>query len=355
MPVNPERSLGLLRESKFMSENAPLVTVGVISLNRLFYLRVLLESARECIDYPNLQWIVVDGNSAEPGLREYLEGLDFLDDVEFVESGLLADSMNRMIERTRGDYLMMLPDRVQFIVHGPWMHDLVEVVRDHPRVGNVCFDPQRRATLKQQFLKAYIPIGERRIPVPFLRRPYRRLRTSSGLEFLGYGRMLPGVNTGGIAFCRTEIFRRLGPWRTTMGSQLSNDAGLGTEGEMLARYARSGMRLERYLMRTPVLAAILTDPRGTTAKIRMGNRRYGRYVPPPGGRFYYRIYELDEARRRFAHSLPAPAFEDMVEPNGFDLPLDEHGDLRKVSVIREDEPFAPVDAPADSSTGLTRS
>jgi hypothetical protein len=159
--------------------------------------------------------------------------------------------------------------------------------------------------------------------------------------------MLPGVNTGGIAFCRAEIFRRLGPWQTTMGLQLTNDAGLGTEGEMLARYARSGMRLERFLMRTPVLAAILTDPRGTTAKIRMGNRRYGRYVPPPHGRFYYRIYELEEARQRFADARPAPAFEDMVEPLGFELPLDEDGQLRKVSVIREDEPYALVDAAGD--------
>jgi hypothetical protein len=325
--------------------HAPLVTVGVISLNRLLYLRALIDSARECIDYPNIQWIVVDGNSTEPGLREYLESLDFIDDLEFVESGLLADSMNKMLERTRGDYLMMLPDRVQFIVRGTWMQDLVELVHDYPHVGNVCFDPQRRATLQWQFLEAYVPIGARRLRLPFIRRPYRRLTTSSGMEFVGYGKMMPGVNTGGIAFCRTEIFRRLGPWRTTMDSQLSNDAGLGTESEMLARYAQSDMRLERYLMRTPVLAAILTDPRGTTAKIRMGNRRYGQYFPPPSGRFYYRIYDLDEVQQRFADATPAPCFEEMVEPMGFDLPLDERGDLRKVSVIREDESYVLVDAP----------
>src|SRR5260221_7706029 len=127
-----------------------LVTIGVVSLNGLRYLRALFESARECIDYPNLQWIVVDGNSAEPGLREYLESLDFLDEVAFVDSGLLADALNKLVELTRGEYLLMLPDRIQFIERGRWLADLVEVARDHPRVGHVCFDVQRRGTLANQ-------------------------------------------------------------------------------------------------------------------------------------------------------------------------------------------------------------
>ena len=100
----------------------------------------------------------------------------------------------------------------------------------------------------------------------------------------------------------------------------------------------------KLLWQAPVLAAILTDPRGTTAKIRMGNRRYGQYVAPPTGRFYYAIYDLDDARERFADARPAPSFEHMVQPLGFELPLDEHGDLRKVSVITEDEPYVLVDA-----------
>lgn len=322
----------------------PLVTVGVISFNRLHYLRALLESARRCIDYPNLQWLVVDGNSTERGLADYLRELDYLDPVETVESGLLADSMNRMLERTRGDYLMMLPDRIQFIVQGRWMSDLVEITRENSRIGNVVFDVQRRATLHRQFQQGYLAIPGRRVAIGFVPRPYRRYRTSSGREFLGYGRTMPGVNTGGISFNRTEIYRRLGPWRTTMDMQVTNDAGLGTETEMLDRYRRLGPRLERVLMRLPVAASIVTDPRGTTAKIRAGNRRYGRYIPPPEGDAYYRIYDEEEAHGRFGGLRPAPGFEDMVEARGFELPLDENGDLRKVSVIREDEPYELVDA-----------
>jgi glycosyltransferase involved in cell wall biosynthesis len=320
----------------------PLVTIGVISFNRLLYVRALLESARECIDYPNLQWLVVDGDSREPGLRSYLQGLDFLDDLAFVESGDLADSMNRMLELTRGDYLLMVPDRIQFIVRGRWLADLVEVARDHRRVGHVCFDAQRRVTLRRQFGEAYLRVRGRRVALPFVRRPLRRHRTSSGREFLGYGRTMPGVNTGGIAFNRVEIWRQLGPWRTTMAMQLTNDAGLGTETDLLERYRRSGPSLERFLMRQPVAAGIVTDPRGTAAKIRLGNRRYGRYLSPPSGRMYYRIYDEAEADDRFGSLSPAPAFEDIVEPLGFELPLDQDGHLRKVSVIGDDEPYELV-------------
>jgi len=104
----------------------------------------------------------------------------------------------------------------------------------------------------------------------------------------------------------------------------------------------SGLSFERVLMNLPVLGGILTDPRGTSAKIRSGNRRYGRYFPPPDGRYYYRISPLTEARKRAASFRPAPAFEDVIEPIGFELPLDENGNVRKVSVIAEDEPYTLV-------------
>jgi glycosyltransferase involved in cell wall biosynthesis len=322
------------------------VTIGVVSYNRLLYLRAMLESARECIQHPDVQWIVADGCSTEPGLREYLEGLDFVDRLEFVESGLLADALNRIVELAEGEVLLTIPEDVQFLVRGPWLADLAELVLAHERVGHVCVDAQRRGTLRA-FRQAYIRVRGRRLALPF-RRPYRRLRTSSGLEFAGYGRTSPGINAGGMSCSRTEIWRRLGPFRSTMELQLTNDASLGTETEMLRRYARSGLGLERFLAQLPVLAQIVTDPRGTVAKVRSGNRRYGRYAPAPNGRLYYRVWELEEARERFGTCDPSAPFEELVEPLGFELPLDEHGNLRKVSVIAEDEPYEVVDQVAST-------
>lgn len=80
---------------------APLVTIGVVSYNRLHYLRALLESARTCVVYPNLQWIVVDGNSVEPGLRDYVESLEFLDRAVFVDCSH-AEAMNLIVELAKG-------------------------------------------------------------------------------------------------------------------------------------------------------------------------------------------------------------------------------------------------------------
>jgi glycosyltransferase involved in cell wall biosynthesis len=319
----------------------PLVTIGVVSFNRLHYLRSLLASARECIQYPNVQWIVADGCSVEPGLRDYLQAQTWLDDVAFVESGALADAMNAIVARTQGEYLLIIPDDVQFIVSGNWMADAVELMRDK-RVGVVGIDAQRRQTIQRQFDEAYLRVRGHRVALPFSR-TYRRFRSrANGLEFIGYGRTVPGISTGGLSLSRTSIWRRLGPWRTTMEGQLTNDASLGTEDDMLRRYKASGMRLERFLMCIQPMVHVITDPRGTSSKVRVGNRRYGKYFPPPHGRFYYRIWELDEAKARFGHLRPAAAFEDVAEPIGWELPIDDQGNLKKVSVIREDEPYELV-------------
>jgi glycosyltransferase involved in cell wall biosynthesis len=311
----------------------PLVTIGILSYNRLQYLRVLVDSARECIRYPSVQWVLVDGASVEPGLREYVEGLDFLDEL-VVEPCTHAEALNRVLELARGDYLMILPEDVQFIVRGGWLADLVELVREKPRIGHVCFDTQRRTTIHRNFVATRVPI---------VRRRFRRYRTASGREFLGYGDRWDGINGAGImSFWRTEIWRTLGPWRTTEELAIANDSSLGAECDMELRYESSGLDLEAVLMRYPVAADVVTDPRGTKARVRAGNRRYGRYSPPPEGRFYYRIWDDGDLAERFSRYDPAPGFEEYVEPLGFELPLDSQGRLLKVSAIDEREPYELV-------------
>jgi glycosyltransferase involved in cell wall biosynthesis len=314
----------------------PLVTIGLVSYNRLHYLRALLESARQCIAYPRLQWIVIDGGSLEPGLREYLEQLDFLDHLS-LEPCSQAEAMNRIVELAEGDALLMLPDDIQFIVRGNWLADMVELVLRHPGVGHVQFDAQRRQTLRRHFLERRFRVRGRSVPV--LRRRPRQLQTSAGATFLGYGDARDPVGAAGIVtFVRTELRRRLGPWRMNPTLAVLEDSGLGAEADMIERWRRSGLKLEAFLMCLPVAADIVTDPRGTKARIRLGNRRYGRYVPPPEPPFYYRIWDEDELAR-FADYEPAPPFEDFVEPRGFELPLDQHGDLLKTNIISEEEPY----------------
>jgi hypothetical protein len=313
----------------------PLVTIGVVSFNRLHYLRALMESARECVRYPRVQWIVVDGNSVEPGLREYVEGLDFLDEKVFDEC-THAQAMNTIVERARGECLMMLPEDVQFVRRGEWLRDLVEVAL-RPEVGHVQFDAQRRLTLRRYFGRARV----RAVELP-LKRRYRRIRTSSGELFLGFGdRREPIGGAGIVTFVKTELRRRLGPWRVRRELASMQDSGLGAEADMIERWRASGLRLEAFMVRHPVVADVVTDPRGTKARVRFGNRRYGRYAPPAEPPFYYRIWD-DHELARFADADPAPAFEDFVSPRGFDLPLDEHGNMLKTNVIAEDEPYEVI-------------
>jgi len=311
------------------------VTIGVVSYNRLHYLRALMESARECVRYPDVQWIVVDGNSVEPGLREYVESLDFVQHKLF-EDCTHPEAMNRIVELARGEHLMILPEDVQFVLRGSWLEDMVEIAADD-RVGHVQFDAQRRLTLERYFGRWRPFVRGRRVPAPPMRRPLRRLRASNGMEYLGFGRLREPVGASGIvSFGRTEIRRALGPWRTRAELASMQDSGLGAERDMILRYGDSGLRLEAFLRRVPVVADVVTDPRGTKARVRFGNRRYGRYAPPPAGDLYYRIRDESELDR--FGSRP-PAFENYVEPLGFELPLDAAGNLLKTNVIAEDEPY----------------
>ena len=52
------------------------LTVGVVSCNRLHYLRALMQSMRAAMPLDRIQCVLVDNASVEPGLRDYIEGLD---------------------------------------------------------------------------------------------------------------------------------------------------------------------------------------------------------------------------------------------------------------------------------------
>lgn len=323
----------------------PLVTIGVVSFNRLNYLRALMSSARECIDYPNLQWIVVDGNSREPGLREYVESLDFVQHKIFMDC-THAEAMNRIVSEAKGECLLLLPEDVQFIVKGDWLKDMVDVALNNEKVGHVIFNYQRRSTIQRLFGNAHLHIrfGRHRrfLKLPFPRRP-NIYRSSRGLEFFGLGNLREGICGSGImSFTRTEVWRTLGPWRTT-NTKVGNDSSLGAEDDMVYRYFQSGLNLETVLMRYCVNGDIVTDMRGTKARVRGGDKRYGNYMRAHGGDLYYRILGWDELKRRFSSKFPAPSFEDVVEPIGFALPFDQEGNLLKLGALDTSaEPFEKI-------------
>ena len=316
-----------------MMKDLPLLTIGVLSWNRLHYLRATLESAYRCIQYPNIQWIVLDNFSNEPGLAEYLNGLKWVDELIFMNTSHVG-AMNEIVSRARGDAIMIWPDDMQFIVEGSWMVDCVELLMKNDWIGSLSLNFQRRKTVQGIWGRGRVTrndlkdgIGEfRRFGAKF--RFQKKLYSARGFPIRTYGLKEDGIIGAGIAsLTRTDLWKKLGPWKFDSSDRNIVDSSSGGEAEMLLRWQRSGEPLQRALPVLPVSADILTDGLGTKAKVR-GDKRYGDYKPPVQGNFYYHIRRQEDAADLLKNDLPV-SFEDFVEPIGFNLPLDEHGDLLK--------------------------
>lgn len=308
----------------------PKITVAFLSWNRLHYFRAAVESARRCIRYPEIEWIVSDNESREPGLREYIDGLGWIPNKWFREQTHAA-AMNEIVARATGKYLVLWPDDVQFVVEGDWMQRLVETLESNPRIGSVGLNFLRRKTYRRLLgpprpdeLVAIAAEAARR-KLAF--RVPRRIGGTLGLATCGW--RLPGVIASGIpSLTPLACWKALGPWKTRDATQ-SNivDSSLGAEDDMIERFQNSGFNWQQALMMCPVAADIINDDTGCKAKIRHG-KRHGIYTSPADGTLYYEIHCKPPAGRA---GYP-PSFEESVRPIGFSLPLDKEGNLLKASL-----------------------
>lgn len=315
--------------------NEPKVTLGFVSCERLNYLRATLESARACIDYPNLEWIVVDDDSVEPGLQEYVRGCDWIQHKIFRRQTHAA-AMNQLVELATGEFILIWPEDVQFITRGPWLRSLVGILRDNPDVGGVCLDAQRRCTLewifragwKERFARLRAEV--RRFGWRGIRRQ-RQIVAADGFTLWTYGALGDGVVGSGIpSLMRTSIWRELGPWRAVKPDAQIKDSSLGAEDDMIDRVRKKGLRLQLAIAQIPLAADIINDAIGCKAKFRKGVR-HGTYAPPPGGGAYYYAIRSFEERLKMARSDRPLSFSECVEPLGFEIPKDAHGDRLKAS------------------------
>ena len=306
----------------------PSVTVAFLSWNRLHYLRATLESARRCMRGTEIEWIVSDNSSEEPGLAEYISSCDWVTH-RWSKKQTHAAAMNEIVARATGRHLLIWPDDMQFVVEGEWLPRLIETLDQNPDMGSVGLNFLRRKTIRRLFG----PFGVRDV-IPLLadlrRGRWRRPRRVAGPEPLytaGWRR--PGVVASGIpSLTRTEYWRALGPWRTAKKSKLI-DSSLGAEDLMIETFQTSGRTWQQAAMMRPVAADIINDNLGCKAKVR-GGKRYGIYTPPAEGGFYYEIMRESDLPTS-DRGLPR-CFEDHVRPRGFRLPLDERGDLLKASI-----------------------
>lgn len=307
--------------------NTPTLSIGILSWNRLHYLRATLESARRCVRLPQVEWIVSDNNSIEPGLRDYVDGLDWVGEKWF-KTQTHAAAMNEIVERASGEFVLIWPEDVQFVVEGDWMAPLLRTLQENPWIGSVGLNFLRRKTLRR--LLGPVGMHDAGPILGELRRG--RLRTPRDIAGLRtFGWRLPGVVASGIpSLTRREAWKKLGPWKVSDPGQTNIiDSSLGAEDDMIARFQASGQTWQQATLMKPVAADIINDELGCKAKIRKG-RRYGRYTAPAEGDFYYEILresDLPDGEEGFPLS-----FESTVRPIGFELPLDAHGDMLKTSI-----------------------
>ena len=157
------------------------------------------------------------------------------------------------------------------------------------------------------------------------------LISSSGLKLRSFGWVKPGICGSGIpSLTPTRVWRMLGPWKITDPHQKRLiDSSLGAEGDMVKRFYELKIPMQGAIPLIPVAADIITDPTGCKAKVR-GKYRYGVYIPPPDGNYYYKIRR--QAELELNHQTLPLSFADGVIPIGFDIPVDSHGDRLKSSI-----------------------
>lgn len=317
----------------------PTVTIGIISCNRLKYLKATLESAKRCIQYPNLQWIVVDNASEEDGLVGYLKAQNFIDDLVLNEERNPqqehTNAMNEIIKRAKGEYVFIWPEDVQFTMEGEWLADYVEILENNPWIGSLCINALRNKTLKNTLgISRFKEWKKALVELKTFGKEYRKqkvLRSSRGLKFFSMGWKEEGIIGSGIpSLGRTSMWKTLGPWISKGARPGLVDSSGGGEDEMLQRWREAKWPLHRVIPALPVAADIVTDDIGCKAKVRQ-NIRYGFYPDAEDGSFYYRI---DSEKNYFPMSeISFPiGFEDIIKPVGFSLPLDENGSLIKSSI-----------------------
>lgn len=322
----------------------PLIGIGVVSCNRLRYLKALMASARFCVQYDNLEWTLIDNASVEPGIRDYINGLDFVQKkilrAERNPATEHLTAMNEIVETSQAEYLMFLPDDIQFILAGDWLSDMVELLQ-RQEVGSIVLDAQRRSSVIEHFGGGgSLKLGG----------SAKRYKMKSGREFLGYGQGKVGIAPAGIcSITRREVWQQLGPWKAT-GDQILEDSTGGGEDGMVNRYRTSGLQLDRILPRVPVAASIFTEPQNSQAYVR-NNRRYGSYPAPDPNGFYYQILG-DEDYEDLQHIKPAAGFEDMVKPIGFRHEFDSDNNLIKPKK-NDSDPFTLINY-EESTTKKTR-
>ncbi|MBA7552968.1 hypothetical protein ES705_45548 [subsurface metagenome] len=104
-----------------MPEKWPLISICILSFNRLEYLKKTLTSFRETCTYPNLEYLVID-NGSRPDIINYLNSLSYIDKKIFNKENMgMGYAMNKVRRTAQGEYFFNLENDWFFFYHSDWM------------------------------------------------------------------------------------------------------------------------------------------------------------------------------------------------------------------------------------------
>lgn len=99
----------------------PLISVCILSFNRLDYLKRSINSFLESCTYPNLEYIIVD-NGSEYEVVDYIHSLKFIDKKVFNQANMgMGYGMNQAREVANGHYFFNLENDWFFFYRSDWM------------------------------------------------------------------------------------------------------------------------------------------------------------------------------------------------------------------------------------------
>jgi hypothetical protein len=271
-------------------------TFAVFSCNRLHYLRNCVQSILDLVGLSDIDLLVVDNGSTEPGMGEYLRSLPAPISVHRFEDrtpGELYRAMNFAVDhaRRRGNACIhFIQDDCQFLRRDPMLLPRVRAAFDSfPEVAQV-----QTCLVWKNKLHKWKTQG-------------RTSLVEAGSDRWLYLHDKPPCDTG---FTRVSLFDQTGPYPQHASLKGEQPGTILGEEWMYQQCRRLGAT--RIVSLRPVMGMLFD-----AAYVR-GHTRIGRYCPPVGG---YYIKPLTDAQLRTievnACRGECSCIEDFEHPDGY--------------------------------------
>lgn len=305
-----------------LSEKVNLL-IGITACNRLMYSKALLKSLQifkdEYSDKINTRIVYVDNGTTEPGVHEYLDNCETIDEVvyrpERDPSNDEWKGKNEVLSRVNQalPWATSPPDQVIC-----FLQDDSQLINTHAFAASVidfALSNQMHQSvhiIRRVSVEGNIVQGSSPQTSPITSSKYWQLSN---------------IHLGTTGLFNPKLFEKIGNYPTGLREK-TVDGFTSAEDVMSAKAQQAGMLQFAFCPHIPSFAAVWNDPRGMHAIVR-GDNRVGHYLPPFGTEgLYYEMVSIEQHREMIKSPRPI-SFVDTCKGLGWSYPLDQMGDLLK--------------------------